>query len=101
MRRRSIGIPLAIGIVLLVLLISLAVGWQVLVWSDAQPVDRGFTSRDWALFVFGAVFFLLVMAGLLWLCLWLVREIGVNQRQRAFLDAVTHEMKTPLASLRL
>jgi signal transduction histidine kinase len=30
-----------------------------------------------------------------------VREIGVNQHQRAFLDAVTHEMKTPLASLRL
>jgi signal transduction histidine kinase len=36
-----------------------------------------------------------------WLCLWLVREIGLNQRQQAFLDAVTHEMKTPLASLGL
>ena len=34
-----------------------------------------------------------------WLCVWLLREIGVNQRQRAFLDAVTHEMRTPLASL--
>jgi signal transduction histidine kinase len=32
---------------------------------------------------------------------WLVREIRFNQRQQAFLDAVTHEMKTPLAALRL
>jgi signal transduction histidine kinase len=36
-----------------------------------------------------------------WLSTWLVREMRVNQSQRAFLDAVTHEMKTPLASLRL
>ena len=41
------------------------------------------------------------MIGLIWLCAWLVTEVRLNQRQRAFLDAVTHEMKTPLASFRL
>jgi signal transduction histidine kinase len=51
--------------------------------------------------VLGSLFFLLVMVGLVWLSAWLVREMRLNQRQRAFLDAVTHEMKTPLASLRL
>jgi signal transduction histidine kinase len=43
----------------------------------------------------------LVLGGLVWLSAWLIREMRLNQRQRAFLDAVTHEMKTPLASLRL
>jgi len=99
--RRSIGFPLTLGIILLILVLVLAVGWQILVWSGAGSVERGLTNLDWIFFVLGAVCFLLIMVGLVWLCAWLVREIGVNQHQRAFLDAVTHEMKTPLASLRL
>ncbi len=86
---------MALGIFLLVLVVVLAVGWQFLVLGrDPEDFDTVFL-------VLGAVFFLLVIAGLVWLSWWLVLEIRVNQRQRAFLDAVTHEMKTPLASLRL
>jgi signal transduction histidine kinase len=99
--RRSLGFPLALGSVMLVLVLVLAVGWQVLVWSGAREAAGGLAAKGWALLVLGAVCFLLVIAGLVWLCAWLVREIGVNQRQRAFLDAVTHEMRTPLASLQL
>ncbi len=99
--RRSIGFPLTLGIVLTLLVLSLAVSWQILVVSDVRRVASGLTRFDWALLVLGTVFFALVIVGLVWLCAWLVREMRVNQRQRAFLDAVTHEMKTPLASLRL
>jgi len=99
--RRSLGFPLALGLVLLLLVLALAVGWQILVWSDVRPGAEGLATADWALIVLGSVSFLLIIAGLVWLWAWLVREIGVNQRQRAFLDAVTHEMRTPLASLRL
>ncbi len=101
MARRSIGPPLTVGIVLMVLLVALAVGWQMLVWSGASPPDLRLATREWVLLVLGTVFFLLVMVGLVWLCLWLVREMRLNQRQRAFLDAVTHELKTPLASVHL
>ncbi len=101
MPRRSLGFPLALGGVLLLLVLVLAVGWQLLVWSGAQPAGGRLDREDWALLVLGAVSFLLIAAGLVWLWAWLVREIGVNQRQRAFLDAVTHEMRTPLASLQL
>jgi len=87
--------------VLLLLVLALAVGWQLLVWSGARPESGGLDREDWTLLVLGAVSFLLIAAGLVWLWAWLVREIGVNQRQRAFLDAVTHEMRTPLASLQL
>ena len=101
MPRRSIGPPLTIGIVLMLLLIALAVGWQILVWSGLRPSAPGLTTLDWVLVIFGTVFFVVVMIGLVWLCTWLVREMRLNQRQRAFLDAVTHELKTPLASFRL
>ncbi len=100
-RRRSIGFPLTIGIVLSLLALALGVGWQFLVVSDLAPVARGLTGVHWLLLISGAVFFLLIIVGLVLLCAWLVREMRFNQRQEAFLDAVTHEMKTPLASLRL
>jgi two-component system phosphate regulon sensor histidine kinase PhoR len=99
--RRSIGFPVTLGIVLTIVALALAIGWQILVFSDARAVARELTTLDWVLFVLGSVSFGLIISGLLWLCLWLVREMRLNQRQRAFLDAVTHEMKTPLASLRL
>jgi signal transduction histidine kinase len=101
MFRRSTITPLTIGIVLMLLLVTLAVGWQVLVWTDRPDAAPALRLSDWLLLVFGSLFFLVVMVGLVWMCAWLVREMRVNQRQRAFLDAVTHEMKTPLASFRL
>jgi two-component system sensor histidine kinase SenX3 len=101
MRHRSIGGPLTIGIVSMVLVLALAVGWQILVWRDDAGVSSGLSRLDGALFVLGSLFFLFVAAGLVWLCLKLVAEMRLNQSQRAFLDAVTHELKTPLASFRL
>lgn len=104
MARRSVGFPLTVGVVLTAIVVTLAVGW-VLVVADARPFaavsPSGLTTRDWVLLLLGTTFFALVIAGLVWLCTWLVREMRLNQRQRAFLDAVTHEMKTPLASMRL
>ncbi len=101
MARRSIGLPLTLGIVLVVLAVALAVGWHVLVVFDPAPVAAGLTSLHWTLLILGSLFFLLLIVGLLLLIAWLVREIRFAQRQQAFLDAVTHELRTPLASLRL
>ncbi|MEE2679048.1 MAG: HAMP domain-containing sensor histidine kinase [Myxococcota bacterium] len=95
MTRRSIGFPLVLLAVLLLVVVLLGVGWQLLV------LNRGIEEVDWVLVVAGAGGSLSIGVGLVWLSAWLVREIGANQRQRAFLDAVTHEMKTPLASMRL
>jgi two-component system, OmpR family, sensor histidine kinase SenX3 len=99
--RHSIGWPLTIGIVLVVLALTLAVAWNALVVSDLRPVAERLTAVHWVLLVLGSLFFALLIAGLALLCAWLVREMRFSQRQQAFLDAVTHEMKTPLASLRL
>ena len=88
MERRSIGFPLTLGIGLTLIVLVLAVGWQILLVSDIGGVAQGMTRFDWILLVLGTVFFALVIVGLVWLCAWLVREMRVNQRQRAFLDAL-------------
>ncbi len=77
--RRSIGLPLALGIVLAILVLALAVGWQILVVSDPRP-GSGLRTIDWVLLVLGTVFFALVLAGLVWLSAWLIREMRLNQR---------------------
>ena len=99
--RRSVGFPLALGITLCVIAALLGVGWQLIVVGDLGPVTAGLSRLHWLLIILGSVFFVLIIVGLLLLCLWLVREIRFNQRQQAFLDAVTHEMKTPIAALKL
>lgn len=101
MLRRSIGFRVTVGVTLTLLAASLAVGWQILVVADLRPVAEELGTVHWVLLVLGTLFFVLLIVGLVLLCIWLVREMRVNQRQQAFLDAVTHEMKTPLASLRL
>lgn len=101
MPRRSTGFPLALGITLCVIALLLGVGWQLIVVGDLGPVTAGLSRLHWLLIILGSVFFVLIIVGLLLLCLWLVREIRFNQRQQAFLDAVTHEMKTPIAALKL
>lgn len=99
--RRSIGVPLAIGIASMVLVLALSVGWQILVWRDSGGRPSLGVPLDFVLFVLGTLFFLLVLVGLVWLSVRIVVEMRLNQSQRAFLDAVTHELKTPLASFRL
>ena len=102
MARRSVGFPLTLGFVLAVLAVVLAVLYWVLALGGVraiEPSDLG--TLDWVLLVLGTTFFVVIIVGTGWLCAWLVSEMRVNQRQRAFLDAVTHEMKTPLTSMRL
>jgi two-component system, OmpR family, phosphate regulon sensor histidine kinase PhoR len=101
MPRRSIRYPLALGITLMVLALALGIAWQVIIVGGWRPSESGLTAAHWVAIALGSLVALTIFVGLLLLCIWLVREIRSNQRQQAFIDAVTHEMKTPLAALRL
>src|SRR5512136_2616244 len=88
-RRKSIAffISLGVGVILVVLL--LYIGWVLLGWRN--PV----------LLFFGVLLVLLVIAGVVLNTTFLVREIRRNEQHDAFINAVTHELKTPVASIRL
>ena len=58
-------------------------------------------AREIALLVFGIIFFLIIITGLVLNTTFLIREIRRNEQHDAFINAVTHELKTPLASIRL
>ncbi|HJQ31688.1 MAG TPA: HAMP domain-containing sensor histidine kinase [Pyrinomonadaceae bacterium] len=88
-RRKSAIFFLAFGICLVVIAVALNVGWVLLNW------------REVALLVLGIVFFVLIITGLVLNTTFLVREIRRNEQHDAFINAVTHELKTPVASIRL
>jgi len=53
------------------------------------------------LIVFGTIFFMVIIAGMVINTIFLVREIRRNEQHDSFINAVTHELKTPVASIRL
>jgi len=77
------------GICLVAIAVALNVSWVVLNW------------RTGVLAILGVIFFLLIIAGMVLNTIFLVREIRRNEQQDSFLNAVTHELKTPVASIRL
>ena len=88
-RRRSVIFFTVLGICLVVLAVTLNVSWIALNWQ------RG------VLAIIGVVFFLAIIAGLVLNTIFLVREIRRNEQHDSFINAVTHELKTPVASIRL
>jgi signal transduction histidine kinase len=88
-RRRSVIFFTVLGICLVALAVTLNVSWVVLNWQ------RG------VLAVLGLIVFLLVIAGMVLNTIFLVREIRRNEQHDSFINAVTHELKTPVASIRL
>lgn len=88
-RRKTAVTFLVLGICLVALAVALNVGWILL------------NLREVALLVFGVIFFALIITGLVLNTTFLLREIRRNEQQDAFLNAVTHELKTPIASIRL
>lgn len=88
-RRKSVAFFIALGVCLIMLAVALNVGWIILNW------------REVALLVLGIVFFDLLIFGLIINTTFLIREIRRNEQHDAFINAVTHELKTPVASIRL
>ncbi len=88
-RRRAVAFFVVLGVCLVLLAVGLNVGWIILNW------------REGVLLFLGVVFFALLIAGLIVNTSFLVREIRRNEQHDSFINAVTHELKTPIASIRL
>src|SRR3984893_4653101 len=88
-RTKTIAFFITLGACLVALAVFLNVSWIVFNWRRVLPLVLGF------------VFFGVIIAGMVVNTIFLVREIRRNERQDSFLNAVTHELKTPIASIRL
>src|SRR3954452_12757142 len=88
-RRKSIAFFIALGVGLIVFTLLLYVGWVLLDW------------RAGILLFFGIVLLAFIIGGVVLNTIFLVREIRRNEQHDSFINAVTHELKTPVASIRL
>ncbi len=86
--RKSV-VFIVLGACLVALAVALNVSWIVINW------------RAGVLLVLGIVFFLVIIGGLVLNTIFLVREVRRNEQHDAFINSVTHELKTPVASIRL
>lgn len=91
LERRSLRWPIFLGVTLIVLLVALTVGWVLLSVFAAH----------WILLTVGTLLFVVVLTGVIAYLTLTVKAINLNQRQSNFMDSVTHELKSPLASLKL
>lgn len=97
--RRRTWFHITIGVTLLLVAVLLTVGWQ-LIGSEQAALRTSPTAR-YLVYFFGLVLFLLLISGLGLMFTLLLREVRLNERQSNFVSAVTHELKTPVSSLRL
>ena len=98
---RNVSVPITLTTFLVAMAVTLTVGWQILVAREFGALVEGFAAIHWILVIVGSLFFALIITAAILQTVWLVGEMRTNQRQQSFIDAVTHELHTPLASLRL
>ncbi len=98
--RRSLSLPITLGIVMIVLLVVLIVGWVMLSLATVQR-NPAWAGLIWTVLAVGTTFLALVIVGVgLYLSLS-IKAINLGRRQSNFIDSVTHELKSPIASLKL
>jgi signal transduction histidine kinase len=88
-RRKAIAFFLTFGVCLAAVAFAVGSGWIILNWREGVKV------------FLGIIFFGAIITGLVLNTIFLVREIRRNEQHDSFINAVTHELKTPIASIRL
>ncbi len=97
--RSSISIPITLGAITVLLSLALLVGWSFLLGQKITRSDD--IALDVWLLVLGALSFVLIIVVLVLFVVSLARGIIEVRKQDTFIDSVTHELKSPLASLQL
>jgi signal transduction histidine kinase len=96
---RSISILIVISTITVLLTVALLVGWTLVIVQN-MAATRAVSGSVWLL-VGGIGFFVVIMSVVVLFSVFLVREILEVRRQQTFIDSVTHELKSPLASIKL
>src|SRR5512140_1596032 len=97
--RRSLSLPIVLAIVMITLLVVLTIGWVLLSVVGAKETEL--PGVYWALLATGSTFIALLVAGVVLYLILSIKAINLTRRQSNFIDSVTHELKSPIASMKL
>ena len=97
---RPLGLPIILAIVMIALLVVLTVGWVILNVSGALHASEH-SGLYWALLTIGSLFIVLLLVGTVLYLILSIKAINLTRRQSNFIDSVTHELKSPMASMKL
>ena len=95
--RRSLRLPITLAIVMIALLVVLTVFLAVF----GALADTRFAGLNWTLLSVGTTFIALLLVGVVMYLGLSVKTINLNRRQSNFIDSVTHEFESPIASMKL
>lgn len=98
--RRSLQLPITLGVVMIVLVVALTIGWVLLAVFGALQ-RRELAPLYWTILGVGTVVLGMILLGVVIYLVLSIKAINLNRRQSNFVDSVTHELKSPIASLKL
>jgi signal transduction histidine kinase len=99
-QRRSLGLPITLGVIMIVLVVALIVGWVLLAVFSAI-IDNRSAPLYYTFLIVGSAAFVFILVGVVLYLSLSIKQIGINRQQSNFIDSVTHELKSPIASLKL
>lgn len=100
LERRSLKAPITLGVVMILLVVLLTVGW-ISINVILAAANREAAPIYYVLLAIGSIGLAVVLAGVITYLTLTVKAINLNRRQSNFIDSVTHELKSPIASLKL
>ncbi|MCC6125113.1 MAG: HAMP domain-containing histidine kinase [Pirellulales bacterium] len=89
-----------LAVLMIAMLIVLTIGWVLLNVSGALQSDR-YSALYWTLLTTGSVVSGLLLTGTVLYLVLSIKAINLTRRQSNFIDSVTHELKSPIASMKL
>lgn len=98
-QRRSLKLPITLGVIMILLVIALTVGWVLLAVFGAQLSQTKLLY--WTLLTVGTTCFVVILIGVVIYLSLSIKAINLTRRQSNFMDSITHELKSPIASLKL
>lgn len=96
--RRTLRTPIALGVVMIVMVVVLEGIW---IATNLLAATESFPINFWIPLAIGGVLLAAVLAGVIAYLTLTVKAFNLNRRQSNFIDSVTHELKSPIASLKL
>lgn len=98
--RRSISWPITLGVLMIVTIVALTVGWVLITVFGLTNAPPG-PAFYWTWLPLGASLLTFILVGVVMYLTLSIKAINLTRRQSNFIDSVTHELKSPIASLKL